>query len=235
MEARIFEDARPLAIPVCILAFLIGLLLVFQFGLDLYLNLLIPRVLDHDTAALAEFQRNIHGMASYQKLGNLVMIVIFLINIVLFCLWLYRAAANNRAFGARGQSISPGWSVGWFFIPFANLVMGYRSMLQVWSNSLDLSGRPVRGRWIPVLAWWLLYLASSALIRISTMLLEDHSTGLLGVLHGGIWEMSGMALRILSVVLFIHIVWKVSRLQRELARAPDFELEPGAPPAELPA
>ncbi len=39
--------------------------------------------------------------------------------------WLHRAVANARSLGVQTEA-TPGWSVGWWFIPFANLIKPYR-------------------------------------------------------------------------------------------------------------
>ncbi len=44
---------------------------------------------------------------------------------VLFLIWVYRANRNAHCLGAEGMEYSPGWSVGWFFVPVACLVMPY--------------------------------------------------------------------------------------------------------------
>src|SRR5918997_5039842 len=57
--------------------------------------------------------------------------------VVAFLLWLHRASKNLRALGNPSQRIefTPGWAVGWFFIPFANLVMPYKAVREVWEKS----------------------------------------------------------------------------------------------------
>ena len=46
--------------------------------------------------------------------------LIYLITVIIFGMWIYRAAANIVSAGTDGFSYSPGWAVGWYFIPFAN-------------------------------------------------------------------------------------------------------------------
>ena len=49
-------------------------------------------------------------------------------------MWIYRAVSNVRA--ATGDShAGPGWSVGWWFVPFANLVVPFRVLKDLWSRS----------------------------------------------------------------------------------------------------
>ena len=55
-----------------------------------------------------------------QQAVAFVYLVVALVVVVLFCCWIYRANCNARALGAQGMSFTPGWSVGWFFIPIAS-------------------------------------------------------------------------------------------------------------------
>ena len=47
---------------------------------------------------------------------------------------IYRFAANVHAMGGF-MDISPGWSVGWYFVPIANLWKPYQAMGQIWRAS----------------------------------------------------------------------------------------------------
>ena len=85
---------------------------------------------------------------------------------IVFGMWIYRAAVNSRGFGAQGMRDSPGWSVGWYFIPFMNLVRPYQCMKEIW----QVSGNP--REWenqsgSPILTlWWTLWIVSSILDNI---------------------------------------------------------------------
>ena len=57
--------------------------------------------------------------------------------IVLFCIWIYRANYNARQLGATDMQFSPGWAVGWNFIPIANLWKPYQAMREIWQASAD--------------------------------------------------------------------------------------------------
>ena len=47
----------------------------------------------------------------------LARLLFLLLTYVVACFWIYNAACNARAFGARGLQISPGWAVGLYFDP----------------------------------------------------------------------------------------------------------------------
>lgn len=103
---------------------------------------------------------------------------VFVACVVAFCLWLYRAYANLRALGHPRSALehSPGWAVGFFFIPFVNLFMPFRVVREVWVKSDPrvrtredyLFGPPVSTAL--VLAWWLTWIGSNVLDRVARRL-----------------------------------------------------------------
>jgi hypothetical protein len=80
-------------------------------------------------------------------------VALFCAMALLFLFWVFRANSNARALGARDMRYTPGWSVGWFFVPFANLVMPFKVMREIWQASSDPgnpSARPSSG----IVGWW---------------------------------------------------------------------------------
>ena len=71
--------------------------------------------------------------------------------IVLWLIWQHGSTANLWARGYQGLKIRPGWAVGWWFVPFANLVMPMVAMLELDRRSTP-DGTPRRAS--PVLGWW---------------------------------------------------------------------------------
>lgn len=51
--------------------------------------------------------------------------------------WLFVSAKINHLSGIKDLKITPGWSVGWYFIPFANLVMPYKSLKETFKASFN--------------------------------------------------------------------------------------------------
>lgn len=66
--------------------------------------------------------------------------------------WIYRASANAHAIGG-GLSITPGWAVGWYFVPFANLVKPFEAMKETWLAS-HYGSDWGRGDATDLLNWW---------------------------------------------------------------------------------
>lgn len=92
-------------------------------------------------------------------LAALVFIVVFLISyifcVVMTCRWTFRAMKNLTLVGLAGTT-SPGWAVGWYFIPFANLWMPFKATQDIWHGSL---GGDTSTRLLGV--WWALWIIAN--------------------------------------------------------------------------
>jgi Domain of unknown function (DUF4328) len=71
--------------------------------------------------------------------------------IVLWLVWQHRMTANLWARDPNGLRITPGWAVGWWFIPFASLGMPLVAMLELDRRSTP-TGVPRRAS--PLVGWW---------------------------------------------------------------------------------
>lgn len=93
-------------------------------------------------------------------------LVLSLLTIVVFAVWIVRAHRNLPALGAENLDVTPGWALGWFFIPIANLWKPYQAMRTLWQASHDAP------RWeledVPwwFTLWWILWLISAVIGRI---------------------------------------------------------------------
>jgi hypothetical protein len=129
--------------------------------------------------------------------GALVYGLARLVASIIFLMWVHGATRNLTALGAMNVPFTPGWAVGWYFVPFANLVMGYRVMATIWRESqpttVDENGTIVKPKMAIVGWWWGFYLISSG-----------------G--RGVVWL---AALEIAAAVLFIVMVRRAQRRQDE--------------------
>lgn len=82
---------------------------------------------------------------------------------VLVPVWMHRASSNLRGLGRYGMTFSPGACAGWFFVPFANLVMPPKAMSELWRAS---DPEAEQGSWFAsrstslVAVWWAAWLVS---------------------------------------------------------------------------
>lgn len=128
------------------------------------INLVLGLVLGVLPMTLTEPDKNL-GMLAVIGLVGLLSSGIGIGIIIIFLLWIHQAAKNVRAFGQQMLEITPGWAVGWWFIPFANMWMPFKAVREIWrASDPDAVTRTGEGTsWTsrpssPLLVlWWIAY------------------------------------------------------------------------------
>ena len=91
----------------------------------------------------------------------------FLACVVAYLAWLSRSVDNVPVLTGERPSVTPGWSIGWWFIPLANLIRPYQIVREL---LVRLRGSET-GPTAIVLAWWLAWIAAnvaSAIVNIAS-------------------------------------------------------------------
>lgn len=130
-------------------------------------------------------------------------------------MWIYRVAWNARAFaGASRMDFTPGWSVGWYFVPFANLWKPYQAMKQIWRASAAAARMETASVpwWLPL--WWMLWLVGSAAGNVSARMTWNADTPE-GEMNASVAMMISDALNIPLCLVFLLIVNRVVRMQHQ--------------------
>ena len=109
-------------------------------------------------------------------LSGVGLMLVYIVTVVVWCIWSYRVAVALRDLGTEGLAHSPGWVVGWWFVPFANLVKPF----QVTSELYRAAGPEHDGfdwamRSAPAFlaAWWAFWLAGNIGGRIEFRLVMN--------------------------------------------------------------
>jgi len=153
--------------------------------------------------------------------------------VVLLLIWEYRAFSNLSPLKARNLEFSPGWAVGWWFIPFMNLVKPYRVMKELWRGSdpdLDpqnglLSSSPEAPSSLGF--WWGLFLISNIFGRFADKTPDNQITTVLPVV-----VVASCVAGIAAAAILISIVRDITKRQEErFARVNSLQLAGLVPPA----
>ena len=67
----------------------------------------------------------------FYALSGLGWTILMIPGMVLFFVWIRRANINADALVRSRMEFTPGWAVGWFFVPFANLFKPYQVMAEI--------------------------------------------------------------------------------------------------------
>ena len=145
----------------------------------------------------------------------------FITTVVFFCMWIHRANRLTRRFSPEGMQYTPGWAVGWFFIPFANLVMPYKVMSEIWQRNGQAPGEmgpPSNGL---VGAWWLCYVLSGVTDRIaSTLEREEIGAFAAGAVMHSLWAVLIVVSGVLCLQLVKRITENLESKRKELDGVP---------------
>lgn len=125
---------------------------------------------------------------------------------VLWFVWLHRAVANARALG-RPTEFTPGWAVGWWFVPLANAVRPY----QIIRSLVDALGAPDNSR---VLWWWGSYFAAGFFAYFASFLRVPDLDGLRVFLGS---SLIAEALRAAAAILAFRLVGEIERRSEQVA------------------
>jgi hypothetical protein len=104
---------------------------------------------------------------SREQIIGLLNAALYLFTVVIFGRWIVRTNRNIRAFGADGLRTTPGWAVGYFFVPIANLWKPYQAMKDLWRASNNPAAWTTLTASAILPAWWTLWLLSNAFGQMS--------------------------------------------------------------------
>lgn len=106
-----------------------------------------------------------------QGLVGIIYLFVFVTSGLLILRWIHRANYNARQLGALNMTFSPGWAIGYYFIPILTLWKPYQAMKEIWEASKEPSDRPSQGSSGLLPLWWGLWIVSifinQAIFRLS--------------------------------------------------------------------
>ena len=141
---------------------------------------------------------------------QLLAFLVFLPAALLTLRWVYRVNANAQRL-ASGMSVSPGWNVGWFFVPAAHLWKPFSGVREVWAVSSDpdrwTSVSTPRALW----GWWACWVVSDILGWVSLVLTWDvYGVKLVPYLP---LDIVAAVISLGATLLLIQVVRDLSRMQ----------------------
>lgn len=102
-----------------------------------------------------------------QKTVGIIHMIIFIVSGILILKWIYRANYNVRQLGSTEMKFTPGWSIGWYFIPIANLWKPYQAMKEIWKASSDPQNWKNQSVSAMLPWWWFFWILSGIFGNIS--------------------------------------------------------------------
>ncbi|WP_448659296.1 DUF4328 domain-containing protein [Sphingomonas sp. CJ99] len=151
-------------------------------------------------------------------ISALVQLVVLIACLILIGRWMYRVNKNAHSLGA-DMPMSPGWNVGYLFVPFANLWMPYRGVRASWDATAAYIDEQRRAATAIFAAWWGGWIVSNILSQISfRMMMRDDASIDTFITTSWIDAASALA-GLVSGVALLTIVPRLSAAQND-AHAP---------------
>lgn len=97
---------------------------------------------------------------------GLIQVVIAVILGVTFLKWIYRINHNLHIVSGTKLKFTPGWSIGWYFIPIANLFKPYQAMKEIFS----VSHKDEKVDTSLLNKWWALWLITGYIGQVAVRL-----------------------------------------------------------------
>lgn len=151
-----------------------------------------------------------------QQAVGIVTFIIVIGTFVLFGVWIHRTDSNVHALGATGLRFTPGWAVGWYFVPVANLWKPYQAMSEIWRASKNPAGWQSESAGGLLRWWWFWWLVSTFGDNIS-MRLSWRAEALEELIGVAPVNIVSSALDAVSALIALFVVKKVRDFQSQAA------------------
>ncbi len=150
------------------------------------------------------------------RIVGLLKLAAFLGTGIVWLTWFYRAYGNLGLVGSKRSRFPQGWAVGYWLIPFVNLVRAYQTMKDLWLRSESLNDRDGYDN-LPapafLAAWWGVYWMWAPVDRVFGFLAPNtQSVGDLTNVTD--LEMLVNVVGIVAALLAIKVVREIDRHQQ---------------------
>ncbi len=94
-------------------------------------------------------------------------VVIFFASVVAVAMWIHRAHSNLHEAGLTGLQFTPGWAVGWYFIPIMFLFKPFQAMRELWTESHQTADRFSATAPGNLSTWWSFWIIGNIIGNVS--------------------------------------------------------------------
>ena len=153
----------------------------------------------------------------------LAQMVLILVTGIVFLRWFYRTHANLKALEVEGLKYTPGWAVGYFFIPIFNIIGPFLVAVEMWKASFSVSTKVEDWKKMktpgPVSAWWIFYIVAGVAGSYAGIKATQVDVMIDGLILSTQMEMVSSVLWVVSTIFAITMVKSITAVQEEKAKA----------------
>lgn len=144
--------------------------------------------------------------------GGLIYTIAFIGSVITFSMFSFRAMKNLHIWGSRPAEMSPGWTVGWYFIPFANLWKPYQAMSQIWDGTEELASEK-SDNYPQLGGWWVCWIITNISANISFRMTMSGDLTESSLKTGAFADIVSSGTGIIAIFIIIPILKKISDMQ----------------------
>ncbi|WP_369167542.1 DUF4328 domain-containing protein [Streptomyces sp. R28] len=219
------SDPRPLPLlPARAPASSLGLLAAAAGGLtlvalcdlfSLFAGFRLRAAIDADGGFVTASQQELEAASSLYETAGRYQVIVYLPAAIVFVVWFFRMRRNTGLLAPDQFRRGPGWAVGAWLIPLANLWMPYRIALEMWgaATPLPAEGERYRARTWPVNLWWALFAFSVLFNRYAGTKYKDAET-LTEIRDGVVQYMAADVLHIVAAAAAVYFAVRLTAMQR---------------------
>jgi uncharacterized membrane protein len=213
-EQHAFRDQRGLA-KMCVV------LLLLQSAVALFG--VISAWWTYDLLSLASTGRSIgpevlEADATRGMIVALLSIFLYAIGAVAVLTWIYSASRHAHLAGVLEMTVTPGWAVGWYFVPFANLFMPFRAMREIEEASAAAVSQKERGSAGEslMLGWWGSWLAMNITTWVSFRI-AGNASSVDDLRTAAMFDMISCVLMVSACLLLSALIGRIQSFQNRAA------------------
>ena len=139
---------------------------------------------------------------------------------IVWLVWQHRSQTNLREAGIRGLRFTPGWAVGWWLIPIANLWKPFQATRELHKASAGgerwwEAPTPASLGW-----WWAGWIAFNVMDGVASGFFAGDDVSVGSYMAGDRFSIAGDLLSMATAILAVIVVREVIRRQATLRPAP---------------
>lgn len=164
-------------------------------------------------------QEQAEGSDAVVALIALIQLAVYVTTVISWLMWQYRAYTNLKVVGSGETDYTPAWSVGYWFIPFLNIVRSIQVTSELWRRSEQSNASlSVAGGTPPLVgAWWICWIVSNVISRIAARGNNSDSLDTLRTVTQA--TMFSEVVSIAAAILAIVMISKISQMQQTMRAA----------------
>ncbi len=126
--------------------------------------------------------------------------LVFFITGFMILRWIYLTSQNSHLISSDTMEFSPGWAVGWYFVPIANFWKPYQAMKEIWMINVS-DTIPSIYPW-----WWFLWILTTYLGNVA-FYVDPNS-------FNNVFDVLSMATNVPLCLIFITIMNQIYQSQK---------------------